>query len=129
MAWRSLAYCLMPNHVHFILVPERKEALVRALAQARRRYSIVWSGSIPIRDAASYGCPSFAAPTGDRRWTLMGLIGSGMGLLAVTWSKPPAEHLVSRMRDPMCCFRWCGRQLCLRHMPISGVNSTPRPGA
>src|SRR5271156_2906820 len=27
----------------------------------------------------------------------------------------------------MCCFRWCGRQLCLRDMPISGVNSTPRP--
>src|SRR5271169_1106283 len=29
----------------------------------------------------------------------------------------------------MCCFRWCGRQLCLRDMPISGVNSTPRPTA
>src|SRR5208337_5160142 len=29
----------------------------------------------------------------------------------------------------MCRFRWCGRQLCLRHMPISGVNSTPRPTA
>ena len=27
----------------------------------------------------------------------MGLIGSGMGLSAVTWSKPPAEHPVSRM--------------------------------
>ena len=26
-----------------------------------------------------------------------GLIGSGMGLLAVTWSKPPAEHPISRM--------------------------------
>src|SRR5208282_4911430 len=29
----------------------------------------------------------------------------------------------------MCCVRWCGRQLCLRDMPISGVNSTPRPTA
>src|SRR6202166_326287 len=29
----------------------------------------------------------------------------------------------------MCCFRWCGRQLCFRNMPISGVNSTPRPTA
>src|SRR5208337_3865570 len=29
----------------------------------------------------------------------------------------------------MCSFRWCGRQLCLRNMPISGVNSTPRPTA
>ena len=59
--------------------------------------SIVWSGPTPIRDAANYGCPSFAAPAGDHRRTLMGLIGSGMGLLAVTWSKPPAEHPVSRM--------------------------------
>src|SRR5271155_3567447 len=29
----------------------------------------------------------------------------------------------------MCGFRRCGRQLCLRDMPISGVNSTPRPTA
>src|SRR6202171_5822144 len=29
----------------------------------------------------------------------------------------------------MCCFRWCGRQLCLHNMPIAGVNSTPRPPA
>ena len=62
--------------------------------------SIVWSGPTPIRDAANYGRPSFAAPAGDHRRTLMGLIGSGMGLLAVTWSKPPAEHPVSRMTKP-----------------------------
>src|SRR5208282_4249994 len=36
----------------------------------------------------------------DRWWTLMGLIGSGMGLSAVTWSKPPAEHPASRMTRP-----------------------------
>ena len=29
----------------------------------------------------------------------------------------------------MCGLRWCGRQLCLRNMPISGVNATPRPTA
>ena len=33
------AYCLMPNHVHFIIVPDRAHALGRALAEAYRRYS------------------------------------------------------------------------------------------
>ncbi len=33
------AYCLMPNHVHLILVPDREEALGRALGEAHRRYS------------------------------------------------------------------------------------------
>jgi hypothetical protein len=61
---------------------------------------MVWSGPTPIRDAANFGRPSFAAPAGDYRRTLMGLIGSGMGLLGVTWSKPPAEHPVSRMTRP-----------------------------
>jgi REP element-mobilizing transposase RayT len=34
-AW---VYCLMPNHVHLIAVPERKESLVLAIGEAHRRY-------------------------------------------------------------------------------------------
>ena len=33
------AYCLMPNHVHLIAVPEREDALQRAIGEAHRRYS------------------------------------------------------------------------------------------
>ena len=33
------AYCLMPNHVHLILVPKRADGLARALGEAHRRYS------------------------------------------------------------------------------------------
>jgi putative transposase len=33
------AYCLMPNHVHLILVPDRNESLARALGETHRRYS------------------------------------------------------------------------------------------
>ena len=33
------AYCLMPNHVHLIGVPERAESLARALGEAHRRYT------------------------------------------------------------------------------------------
>jgi len=34
-----LAYCLMPNHVHFIVVPSHADALRFALAGAHRRYT------------------------------------------------------------------------------------------
>ena len=33
------AYCLMPNHVHLILVPSHPDGLRAALGEAHRRYS------------------------------------------------------------------------------------------
>ena len=33
------AYCLMPNHVHLIVVPRRADGLRRALGEAHRRYT------------------------------------------------------------------------------------------
>src|SRR5688500_1488219 len=38
-AVRCIAWCLMPNHVHLILVPPTPESLRAALAEAHRRYS------------------------------------------------------------------------------------------
>ena len=32
-------YCLMPNHVHLIVVPESEEGLCRAIGEAHRRYT------------------------------------------------------------------------------------------
>jgi putative transposase len=34
-----LAWCLMPNHVHLVAVPETPKALARAFGQAHRRYT------------------------------------------------------------------------------------------
>ena len=36
---RVWAYCLMPNHVHLILVPPSEDALCRAVGEAHRRYT------------------------------------------------------------------------------------------
>ncbi|RJS93228.1 transposase [Salinisphaera sp. Q1T1-3] len=36
---RVIAYCLMPNHVHFILKPEHRDGLRAALGEAHRRYT------------------------------------------------------------------------------------------
>ena len=33
------AYCLMPNHIHLIAVPEKKDNLRLAIGEAHRRYS------------------------------------------------------------------------------------------
>lgn len=33
------AYCLMPNHVHLVLVPNDKERLVRSIGETHRRYT------------------------------------------------------------------------------------------
>jgi putative transposase len=33
------AYCLMPNHVHMIMVPHAEEGLRRALGETHRRYT------------------------------------------------------------------------------------------
>ena len=62
---RCLAWCLMPNHVHLILVPASEDGLRAALAEAHRRYSrrinlahgwtgYLWQGrfaSYPMADA------------------------------------------------------------------------------
>lgn len=62
---RCLAWCLMPNHVHLILVPAREDGLRRALGETHRRYSrrvnfregwrgYLWQGrfaSYPMEDA------------------------------------------------------------------------------
>jgi putative transposase len=43
------AYCLMPDHVHLILVPEQAEALARAVGEAHRRYSVVVNARLRVR--------------------------------------------------------------------------------
>ena len=36
---RVWAYCLMPNHVHLIVVPDRPDGLARSIGEAHRRYT------------------------------------------------------------------------------------------
>lgn len=57
---RCLAWCLMPNHVHLILVPSHADGLRGALADAHRRYSRAvnfahgWTGYLWQGRFASY---------------------------------------------------------------------------
>ena len=67
------AYCLMPNHVHLILVPRDADGLRAALADAHRRYSrdinfrqgwrgYLWQGrfaSFPMDDNYLLACARY----------------------------------------------------------------------
>jgi putative transposase len=87
------AYCLMPNHVHLILVPRDEDGLRAALADAHRRYSrginfregwrgYLWQGrfaSFPMDDNYLLACARYvelnpvraglAARAKDWRWS------------------------------------------------------------
>ena len=39
MACRILGYCLMTNHVHLVVVPERESTLARAMQRTQSRYA------------------------------------------------------------------------------------------
>lgn len=56
-----LSFCLMPNHVHLVLVPKAADGLTRALALAHQRYTWVvnrqhgWQGH--LWQLRFYSCP------------------------------------------------------------------------
>jgi putative transposase len=41
-----LGYCLMPNHVHLVVIPDRSQALARALGRAHNAYSRYVNGRL-----------------------------------------------------------------------------------
>ncbi len=54
------AYCLMPNHVHLVAVPNEEDSLARAIGEAHRRYAQIvneregWRGHLWQERFASY---------------------------------------------------------------------------
>jgi putative transposase len=54
------AYCLMPNHVHLIVVPSTVESMARAVGEAHRRYTLLinqregWRGHLWQERFASF---------------------------------------------------------------------------
>ena len=62
---RILAYCLMPDHVHLVAVPERADSMARALSKAHGLYSAYLNTrqcrAGPLWQARYYSCPLDAA--------------------------------------------------------------------
>jgi hypothetical protein len=89
---------------------------------------MLWSGRTPIRGAASCGCPSFAAPTGDPV-AADGPLKFRYAPFGRDLALAPGGASVLSPDENRRAARWCERQLGLRNKPISGVNPTPHPTA
>jgi len=67
-------YCLMPNHVHLIAIPETEDGFRRAIGEAHRRYSVMinrrqkWTGHLwQGRFSVEYRDPEYGIGISDVR--------------------------------------------------------------
>lgn len=103
MKWgvRLWTYCLIPNHIHSIAVPETPEGLARAFGEAHRRYTLyvnrregwtgyLWQGrfaSFPMDDAHLYAAT---------RYILLNPVRAGLADRAIDWPHSSARsHLLA----------------------------------
>jgi putative transposase len=84
------AYCLMPNHVHLIAVPENEESLRRGIGETHRRYSRLinfrenWRGHLWQGRFASFPMDE-SYVLAAARYVEMNPVTAGMALEAAEW--------------------------------------------
>lgn len=106
---RCLAWCLMDNHVHLVLVPNHEDGLRAALGEAHRRYSRAinfregWRGYLFQGRFASYPMDD-AHLIAAVRYVENNPVAAGMARRAEDWAwSSAASHLAGRRRrgDPL----------------------------
>jgi putative transposase len=100
------AYCLMDNHVHFIVVPEQADSLARTFGEAHRRYTrmvntregwtgYLWQGrfaSFPLDEAHLYAAI---------RYVERNPVAAGMVTRAEAYAWSSARAHVEQRHDPI----------------------------
>jgi putative transposase len=100
------AYCLMPNHVHFIAAPSRPEALAQAVAATHVRYTrrinqregwtgYLWQGrfsSFPMDEGHLLACA---------RYVGLNPVRAGLVERAVDWRWSSVSAHVMGRKDPL----------------------------
>lgn len=86
------AYCLMPNHIHLVLVPTTEDGLARAVGDAHRRYAAFFNARARVTGHLFQGRFSSAAMDDDH-------LLAAVRYLAIN---PVKARLVKRARD----WRW-----------------------
>jgi len=99
---RCLSWCLMPNHVHLILVPAEADGLRAALAEAHRRYSRRinlahdWTGYLWQGRFASYPMDAAHLLTAIR-YVELNPVKAGLAARAEDWAWSSARaHVTGR---------------------------------
>ena len=95
-----LAWCLMPNHVHLVAVPETAAGLRRAIGEAHRRYTCEvnrregWTGHLWQGRFASFVM--------DERYTLAAARYVELNPVRAGLVERPGEYLWSSARGHLC---------------------------
>ena len=113
---RIWAYCLMPNHVHLILVPDEAKSLCRAVAQTHRRYTRRvnfregWRGYLWQGRFASYVMdePYLMAAA---RYVERNPVKAGLVACAEDWPWSSAAAHVSGRGDAVCEGGWLAERI------------------
>jgi putative transposase len=101
---RCLAWCLMPNHVHLVLVPPEEDGLRAALGEAHRRYSRRintakgWTGYLWQGRFASYPMDEAHLMTAIR-YVELNPVKAGLVARAEDWPWSSARAHVTGKRD------------------------------
>lgn len=100
------AYCLMPNHVHLIVVPATERGLSRPIGEAHRRYATLinrregWTGHLWQERFASFPMdePHLVAAI---RYVLLNPVRAGLVETATDWPHSSARAHVLGMPDKL----------------------------
>jgi len=100
------AYCLMPNHVHLIAVPEKPESLANAMSIADRKYAQAtnlkhdWTGS--LWQGRFFSCPlDHAHLLAATRYVERNPVRSGMVSLPAEYVWSSAYSHINDSPDPL----------------------------
>ena len=100
------AYCLMPNHVHLIVVPSTEHGLARPLGEAHQRYALLvnkrfgWTGHLWQERFASFPMdePHLMAAI---RYVLLNPVRAGLARSATDWPHSSARAHVCGKPDSL----------------------------
>ena len=100
------AYCLMPNHVHFIMVPDFAESLKLAVGEAHRRYTSMvnfredWLGHLWQGRFASYILDNEYLISAVR-YIEMNPVKAGLVRYPEEWQWSSAKYYIHGAADPL----------------------------